>query len=487
MKNFHRISKNDLIVLVEPEPSDGGRLGGQKSFDIYTSYRLTARGINYLGAAAKIAGFSNIRYIDQYHDINSSESIDLLERAKVIGVSTITRTAPQSIRLLDKYEDKIRIVGGFDATFRPEDYAKHCDVVVVGEGEKTFPELLLTLAGERGNLHDVEGIAFNDKSGFYQTKKRNLLTPEEMSIIHPDYDDATLSGIRTFPIEDSRGCPKDCNFCTVTKAYGRSFRNKTKEWVVEELRRANGYGKFRFFTGDNFIGNPARAKSVLELIIESGANDHPGIIQSTIQLADDPELMNLLMKAGIRAVCLGIESIDDDILKGMKKRYSGERVRQAVKTIRENGFWVHGMFIAGEDNDSPEKLKELIKWAPENVDSAQLFVLIPLPGSDVAKKMQEENRLLYPKGMEHYHLYEGDHVLFKPSKFKNPLQLQQMHYDFYENFYSWRSGIKRIFRADTRTHAKIAAGLLMYTRLHGKKVLYSNQSKKHIHFLEGLI
>lgn len=488
MPLIKKLNKDDLIVLVELQPTDGGVLGGRSSYDIYTAYEVTARGIHYEGAAAKRAGFTNIRYISQYHgDINSPENQQLLSEADLIGVSTITRTAPQSIALLDKYKDKITVAGGFDASFRFEDYTSHADYVVRFEAEESFPELLLTLAGERGSVDDVNGIAFERDGNVVLTDERKLLTPSGLSMLHPDYDELTLRGVKTFPIEDSRGCPKNCNFCTVTKAYGRSFRNKSDEWILEELDRTNKYGRFRFYTGDNFIGNPQRAKSLLESMIESGRNNHPGIIQSTIQLADDPQLMDLLWQAGIRAVCLGIESIDDDILKGMNKGYSAQRVIDSVKKIREYGYWVHGMFIAGEDNDNPEKLRDLIKWAPENVDSAQLFVLIPLPGSEVAQQLKAEGRLLYPRGYEHYHLYEGDHVLFKPKNFKNPLQLQEMHYDFYTNFYSWKNGIKRVAKAGSWVHSRIALGLLAYTKLHGNKVLHSPQSRKHVRYLESLV
>ncbi len=488
MLPIKKLNRNDLIVLIELQPTDGGILGGNTSYDIYTSCKVTARGINYLGAAAKKSGFPNVRYIDQYHgDINSSENHQLLSEAALIGVSTITRTGPQSLTLLDKYKDKITVAGGFDASFRADDYARHADYVVIFEGDATFPELLHTLAGERGSAKEVNGIAFECEGTVVRTNSRTLLSPEELSVIHPDYDERTLREVKTFPIEDSRGCPKNCNFCTVTKAYGRSFRSKSNDWMIDELERANQYGKFRFFTGDNFIGNPKRASALLEAMIESGMNNHPGAIQSTVQLADYPELMELLWKAGIRAVFLGIESIDDEILQGMDKGYDGKRVMNSVKKIRERGFWVHGMFVAGEDHDNPKKLRELTLWAPENVDSAQLFILVPLPGSDITKQIKAEGRLLYPKGYEHYYLYEGNHALFNPMNFKNPLQLQKMHYEFYEHFYSWKDGIKRVIKANDLIHARIAAGLLAYTRLYGRKVLHSPQSKKHVKFLESLI
>jgi radical SAM superfamily enzyme YgiQ (UPF0313 family) len=483
-----KLSKNDLIVLVEPQPTQFGELGGDPSYDIYTAYRLAARGIHYVGAAARQAGFLNVAYLSQHHgNINSFENRKKLSEATVIGVSSITRTDPQAMKLLDQYRDKITFAGGFGPSFRFVDYSKHADIVLTGEAEETIPELLLTLTGERGSLEDVDGIVFERGNQTVMTHKRKLLTPERLSVIHPDYDQTTLEGLRTFPLEDSRGCPKDCRFCTVTKAYGGSFRNKSEEWMGDEIIRSRASSaNYVFMTGDNFIADRKRAKKVLEHIIENGLNDKRFVFQSTIQLADDEELMKLLWKAGARAVCLGIESIDDEVLKAMNKGYSAQRVIESVKKIREYGFWVHGMFILGEDHDDAEKCKELSLWAPRNVDSAQFFALIPLPGSDVEAQFKAEKRLIYPKGNEHFYLYEGDHVLFKPKNFKNAFHLQKILYEMYENFYSLTNGIKRVFRLQPLGHYSIAAGLLAYTRYSGKEVLHSPQSREHARYLESL-
>ena len=478
------LSKNDLIVFVEPQPSQFGKLSGDLSFDIYTNANLPARGINTLGAVAKSAGFLNIAYIDKYHgNINNQRNRRLLSRAALIGVSSITRTDSQAMELLDQYKDKITIAGGFGPTFRYSDYVKHADVVVIGEAEDTFPELLLTFAGEKGSLDEVDGIAYDKNGEVVVTKPRKPLSPERLSLIHPDYDKITLNSVRTFSVEDSRGCPKNCKFCTVTKAYGRIFRNKTDKWIVDELARTQGHGTSVFFTGDNFIGNPERAKGILKSIIKSGLNKRYGVIEATIQLADYPEIMNLLWKAGVRSVCLGIESINDDILKELNKGYDAKKVKESVKKIRDYGFLVHGMFIIGADNDNPEKARQLGEWASRNVDSAQFFALIPLPGTDIEKQFRQEGRLIYPKGNEHFHLYDGDHVLFKPKNFKSAYHLQKTVYKIYENFYSWKNGIKRVLKSRQK---KVALALLVYTRFKGKKVLHSPQSREHLRNLHKI-
>ncbi len=482
-----QLSRKDLIVLVEPQPTQFGELGGDPSYDIYTSYKLAARGIHYIGAAAKQAGFQNIAYLSQHHgNINSFENRKLLQEAALVGVSSITRTDHQAIKLLNQYKDKITVAGGFGPSFRSEEFARHADYVVIGEAEETFPELVETLSGERGTVEEVNGIAFEKNSEIIYTGPRTRLTPERLSIIHPDYDKTTLDGIKTVPIEDSRGCPKDCNFCTVTKAYGRSFRNKSDQWIGDELERTRSNGQYIFMTGDNFIGNKKRAKGLLEHMIENDLNSKPFVFQSTIQLADDEELMKLLWKAGARAVCLGIESIDDEILNGMNKGYSAERVIESVRKIREYGFWTHGMFIVGEDNDNPKKARELCEWAPRNVDSAQFFALIPLPGSNIETQFKSERRLVYPESDPHYNLYEGDHVLFRPKNFESPLELQKTLYEMYKNFYSWKNGIKRVAFSHPWGHRVIAVGLLAYTKFHGKNVLHSPQSKVHLNYLKSL-
>ncbi|MBU0958414.1 MAG: B12-binding domain-containing radical SAM protein, partial [Nanoarchaeota archaeon] len=375
--------------------------------------------------------------------------------------------------------------GGFGPTFRAEEYSRYADYVVIGEGETTTEELFLSLAGSGVAVDEIKGLGFRRNGEYVFTGERDNLKPSELELVHPDYDKATLSQLSTVPIESSRGCPKNCNFCSVTGFYGRSYRTKSREWVVEELGRMNSYGKGIFFTDDNFTGKKSRCVALLEQIIESGLNKREGVAQVTINAASNDSLLDLMWNAGIRTLCIGIESINDETLEAYSKRVSAEQNKEAIKIFKERGFWVHGMMMPGGDGDTPESLRETSEWANKDLDSVQYFSPIPLPGTRMRSQLEEEGRILRDGEDDLWHLYDGDNVLIRPKNF-TPLQLQKTIYKMYDSFYSWKKGLSKALKSRDFRAVKIALGLLAYTKLKGEKILYSPESKRHLEFLESV-
>jgi radical SAM superfamily enzyme YgiQ (UPF0313 family) len=357
--------------------------------------------------------------------------------------------------------------------------------VVVGEGEATTKELFLSLAGSGVAVDEIKGLGFRRNREYVFTGKRDNLKSSDLGLVHPDYDKATLSQLSTTPIESSRGCPKDCNFCSVTRFHSRSYRTKSREWVIKELQRMNFYGKHVFFTDDNFDGNKRQSIALLEQIIESGLNKKYGLAQVTINAASDNSLLDLMWDAGIRVLCIGIESINNETLETYSKRVSAEQNKEAIKTLKEKGFWIHGMMMPGGDGDTPESLEETSEWAKKYLDSVQFFSPIPLPGTRMRSQLKEEGRILRNDNYEMWHLYDGGNVLIRPKNF-TPFELQKTIYKMYDSFYSWRNGLSKVLKSRDFRTAKVALGLLAYTKLKGKKVLYSPESKKHLEFLKSV-
>lgn len=193
---------------------------------------------------------------------------------------------------------------------------KYVDIVVIGEGEKTILELMNKLIEDPKNLDDVNGLAFKNGKEIIITKPRELLTSEELSHLpHPFYDVDLRAKLSAGVIETSRGCPNNCDFCTVTKVYGRRYRVKSVDYVIRELKRIEDIGKYLFFSDDNLIAIPNKAMELLSAIAENNLNKKYAGAQTTIKIADRPELMQALKKARINALCIGIESINDETLK----------------------------------------------------------------------------------------------------------------------------------------------------------------------------
>jgi len=232
-----------------------------------------------------------------------------------------------------------------------------------------------------------------------------------------------------------------------------------------------------FFTDDNFTAIPNQAIKLLEAIAENGLKKY-SLAQTTIKLADKPELIHSLKIAGINALCIGIESINDETLQEYGKPYTAKQNKQAIKTLKKAGFWIHGMMMLGGEGDTMETLRETSVWLNQNLDSIQLFAPIPIPGSRLFNKMQEQGRIL----TKDWSLYDGQHVVTRP-KHLTSYGLQKTIYDMYEDFYSVKNSLKRLKYSSNKI---LALEILAYTQVKGRKMLYNPQSNQHLEFLKSV-
>ena len=484
---MQKITKQSAVTLVELPPTLFGELNGDISFDIYSRFKMPSRALHVLEGILRYNGWINTKSINpnfnKKRGILTSEDFKRIFDSDVLLISSITRTSPQSQELAKLFKQKNKegwvIAGGPDPTFRIEDWLKYADIIVIGEGEKTLLELMNKLIKHPGNLNSVKGIAYKKRKEIVITKPQELLTSEELSQLpHPFYDKNIRDKISAGVVETSRGCPNNCDFCTVTKVYGRQYRVKSIDYIMKELKQTKDMGKCLFFTDDNLTAIPSKTMELLEAIIENGLNKKYGVAQTTIKLADNPELMQSLKKANINALCIGIESINDETLKELGKPYTAEQNKRAIKILKKAGFWIHGMMMLGGEGDTPETLKETLEWANQNLDSAQFFSLIPAPGTPLYNKMEKEGRILTKK----WYLYDGQHVVTKPKNF-TPYELQKTIFNMHEDFYSLRKALGRLKHSKNKA---LALGILFYAKFNGRKMLYNPQTSQHLEFLKTL-
>lgn len=482
-----KISKESLVTLVELPPTQYGILNGDISFDIYSKFRMPARAIHVLEGILKYDGWSNTKSINPaFNEIKGKLSVEDLKRifnSDILLISSITRTSPQSQELARLYKlnnsNGRVIVGGPDPTFRLEDWLKYVDIVVMGEGERTISELMGRLIEDPENLGDIDGLAFKKGEEIVVTNERRLLTSGELSLLpHPFYGEDIRSKISTGVVETSRGCPYKCPYCIVTKMYGREYRTKSVGYVIEELKRTRDIGKYSFYSDDNLIAHPNQTIGLLEAIVENNLNEKYGVAQTTIELANRPELMQALKNAKITALCIGIESINDETLIYLGKPYTAKQIKEAIKILREAGFWIHGMMMPGGDPDTPEILRGLLEWAYRSVDSVQWFPPTPIPGTPLYDRMEKEGRFL----TKNWYLYDVQHVVFRPKHF-TPYELQRTIYNMYDDFYSVRGTMRRLRHSPNK---KLSLEFLAYAKLTGMKMLYNPQSNQHLEFLRSV-
>ena len=367
--------------------------------------------------------------------------------------------------------------------FGIEESLKHADIVVIREGERTISELMERLSEDPENLEDIKGISFKKGSEIIITPERPLLTEDELSKVpHPHYSDEARKNIITASIETSRGCPNDCDYCTVTQLNGRKYRMKSTEWVKEELRRTQDMGKFNFFIDDNFavpsIRGLKRTKGLLEAITDAGLNKKPGFAQVTVELAKKPEVMKLMKCAGIKYLFVGVESINDGTLKELGKPYGAVQNKEAIKTFRDYGFWVHGMMMVGGQGDTKESLNETVSWMKENLHSMQFFAITPISGTRFYDKVDGDGRIL----TKDWSLYDAHHVLVRPEHM-SPYEMQTAIFEGYKDFYSHKNITKRFKGSPNKL---LNLGLLFQAPRSINKIINAPQTQSHLEFLKSI-
>jgi radical SAM superfamily enzyme YgiQ (UPF0313 family) len=265
----------------------------------------------------------------------------------VIGISAITRTAKQSYELAKRIRvenpDARIVFGGPHSSALPHDALAHGDIIVMNEGDKTFVELMQHLQGDINsrNLKNIKGIAYNDIHGdIIINEKRAFLTSEELSALpFPVYTQDALKHMTHTVINTSRGCPFGCEYCAVIENFGRKFRyldvERTVELIEFTLRQTR---KPIFFGDDSFSANPTRVKKLMERILEKGIKMPRWLAQVRVESAADTELITLMKKANCERVCIGFESINDDVLKAFKKRLRSKRTVTPSNVFMILGF-----------------------------------------------------------------------------------------------------------------------------------------------------
>ena len=237
------------------------------------------------------------------------------------------------------------------------------------------------------------------------------------------------------PVMTSRGCPFDCNFCTVTKIFGRKFRSLSAERVVAEVENVLGYVRSRtfFFYDDNFAANHRRVETICDLLTEKklGIN---WAAQVRCDLAKNPGLVEKMANAGCRWVDVGFESIEDETLEALHKSQTQADIIRAIQTFHRFGINIHGMFMFGADSDAPETIDRTVEFAKKHgIDTVQFMVLTPFPGTRCYADLVAENRLLH----KNWDYFNAMYAVFRPASM-SPVKLQTETYRAYRRFYSLR-------------------------------------------------
>ncbi len=275
---------------------------------------------------------------------------------------------------------------------------QHSDAVVIGEAEGVWEKMLEDI--ENGKLQ----------------KKYHEPNPDLDRYIPKDF--STLAKKRMYnlvPLQTSRGCPYDCDFCCVTDIFGKKIKLIPVEHVVRDIQTSEA--RNFIFLDDNIIGHKRYARELFTALIPLKIR---WIGQSSISFANDMEMMKLAKKSGCKGLFIGLESVVESNNHQFSKLKNLEDTQVSIRKILKMGILIQASVIFGFDDDTHETFDQTIKFLRKNrISLASINALTPYPGTRVFEKLKAAGRLLHEK----WEYYDHHTVVFQP-KNMTPLELQ---------------------------------------------------------------
>ncbi|OAT83615.1 B12-binding domain-containing radical SAM protein [Desulfotomaculum copahuensis] len=397
-----------VLLIQPPEPQPAVPMGG---------YGLSC-------VAAYLEDITPVRILDACDGTIEGVLAEVEEFAPDMAGITLL-SAPSVYRILElarRIKDcrpGIEVVlGGNTATFIPEYLLQSgaIDYVVRGEGELTARELI-----QRASPVGVKGVSYLEKGRVVHNPPRELiadLNEKRPPARHLMDNSRKLVHI----VESSRGCVYQCVYCTASSFYGHTWRKRSPENVVREIKQLMDFYAplFVFFADDSIAIDVPRLRRICELIIEEGLQNTNYMVQArTDAFERDPELAAVMARAGVRCVLLGIESGNQDSLNSMKKGNLVEKNNRAVEMLRRQNIFIWGYFIIGTENESPQAAWQTFEYAKSlKIDSPVFSLFTPLPGTRLYSRAKEENSLI----TDDYRAYDCHHVVTK----NMPLEMEEI-------------------------------------------------------------
>ena len=323
------------------------------------------------GLATVMAMLQEERFdVQKIADLNTGNLTDeQIKNSDIIFTSTMIVQEDSHDEVVDRahFFGKKVVAGGPFVTTYP--YRTAADYVVTGEAEVTLqPFLEDLLNGTTQRVWTEKGVAGR---GLVQLTKRGKVEITDTPL--PRWDLLNLEDYSCAAIQYSRGCPFDCDFCDITKLFGKESRTKTPEQMINELNALydSGHRGSLFIVDDNFIGNRNHVKQLLPAIAKwQRERNYPFSLftEASMNLAweNNEDILQGMNEAGFDFVFLGIESVDNEVLKLMHKGQNTKMSQlEAVRKIQKSGLEVSGGFIIGSDGEKPNVFENLFNFIQE--------------------------------------------------------------------------------------------------------------------------
>ena len=367
------------------------------------------------------------------------DEIDYNEKFDIIAVSGMTRQAPEMYTIAQQFRQRgvYVVIGGIHATVLPGEAAQNADTVIAGEAEDVFPRF-------------IADYCSNKAAPVYHSRREVNITQSPIprfDLLQRDYG--------AYTIQTTRGCPHECKFCAATRIFGKKYRHKTVDQVIEEVKFLKSVKKnpIIFFTDDNMFVNRPFSTELMEALIPL---DIKWFALTDAAVGKDKAFLKLLFRAGCRQLLMGFESITaENIADVNESGWKAQRVKEQpeiIKNIQESGIRPFCFIILGFDRDTPGDVEKIKKFVIENKILGEFAALTPLPGSELYDEFIKSGRLLKDKSWKYYNF--SDCVIQHPNF--TPDQLEQAIAELYGITYS-REHYARVLSTMINAAKKITA------------------------------
>ena len=415
------------IALIIPN-SNTNRQSSFYDLTFISTFLLSKRHNSYLLAIPTLAALTPPGHEVRIFDEHITE-IDFNWPADLVGISVLTMSAGRAYEICSQYRrlGALTVLGGIHPSMCTEEAIRYGDSVVVGEAEKLWP--VVVDDAQNGCLQPV-----------YQAEKKIDLKYSPIPARSELSRDHYLSDV----LQTAKGCPFECEFCSVHAFDGQRIRTKKIEQIVREIKEITETGsryKKRssiFFVDDNIIANKSFARDLVRAIKPYPIN---WMCQASMNISDDDELLAMMKDSGCGAVFIGFESISRDNLtdmnKAINKRY---QYLDVIKKIQSHEILIHGSFIVGADCDTLSSFDELIAFVRESRLLIPLFnILTPFPGTKLFQRFEAAGRILH----KDWSRYDTKHVVFSPLNM-HPEELREGYKKIIREVYSFEAIYERL-------------------------------------------
>ena len=329
------------------------------------------------------------------------EEFPYKEKWDLVGISVQTGMAKKAFALADALRSRgiTVVLGGAHVTLFAESCRAHADVLVVGEADDLWKEVLTDLTTCTLKPH-YQSDSFPDLALSRPVMKTSLINSRYFT---------------TNLIQTGRGCQHSCDFCNVHVLNGHTLRRRTISDIVAEVARFKTHDRrIFFFVDDSINADPAYAR---ELFGQLTPLKIKWFGQATTTLGQQQELLETFARSGCQALLVGIESIETTSRNAHKKNQNkASELSQSIKTIRNSGISLYGSFIYGLDGDTLETPAAILDFISDTkLDVPGINILRPIPGTRVFHRLREEGRLLFdPLDITAYRYTFGQEMLYTP-------------------------------------------------------------------------